>query len=295
MKRLCSLAALMVLASSACSAESISFSVGGHRIRIDASRHCRSTSCASVSVSGLESRSRKDRDDDTRDAAPPPAPAQVSPPPLAVPQNKPVIAAAPPAPVPAPVASAPTVGFATAAASTRPVAALPSLPPVPAPPQAEQPKPASQPCVAPPPASKPIEAAPYIPPAPAAPPPVIKTLHEEESDTPVGDWQTEHKGVVRIAQCGRALCGYTLNPSSNDKGEAVLINMKPKTDTRWAGSVYSRDSGDTYYGTVDLKGPDTLRVEACAFSRFYCSGNNWIRIAVRPLITSRQVESRPRS
>ena len=80
------------------------------------------------------------------------------------------------------------------------------------------------------------------------------------------------------------MCGYTLNPSSDDKGEAVLINMKPKTDTRWTGNVYSKDSGDTYYGTVDLKGPNTLRVEACAFGRFYCSGNNWIRISAKPMI-----------
>ena len=85
---------------------------------------------------------------------------------------------------------------------------------------------------------------------------MVKTLHEEEAETPLGDWQTESKGVVRIAQCGAALCGYTLNPSSNDKGEAVLINMKPKTDTRWTGSVYSKDSGDTYYGTVDHEGTE---------------------------------------
>ena len=91
------------------------------------------------------------------------------------------------------------------------------------------------------------------------------------------------------------MCGYTLNASSDDKGEAVLINMKPKTDSRWTGSVYSKDSGDTYYGTVDLKGPNTLRVEACAFSRFYCSGNNWIRISARPMMTSRQTSSQPRS
>ena len=124
---------------------------------------------------------------------------------------------------------------------------------------------------------------------------MIKTLHEEEGDTPLGDWQTENKGVVRIAQCGAALCGYTLQPSSNEKGEAVLINMKPKNDTRWTGNVYSKDSGDTYYGTLDLKGPNTLRVEACALGRFYCSGNNWIRISTQPLVTQRQVESRPRS
>src|SRR3954451_8155091 len=92
MKRLCCLVVLTLLSSSAL-ADSISFSVGGHRIRIEAPRNCRSTSCASVSVSGLfESRRRRDRDDDDRDVAPPsppsppspppaPAPAQVSPPP----------------------------------------------------------------------------------------------------------------------------------------------------------------------------------------------------------------------
>jgi uncharacterized protein (DUF2147 family) len=88
----------------------------------------------------------------------------------------------------------------------------------------------------------------------------------------------------------------SIHPSS-DKGEAVLINMKPKTDQRWTGSVYSHDSGDTYYGTMDIKGANTLRVEACALGRFYCSGNNWSRIEGRTerLITSRQVSAQPRS
>ena len=101
------------------------------------------------------------------------------------------------------------------------------------------------------------------------------------ADSPIGDWQTEGKGTVRIAKCGTALCGYVLNASSNDKGEAILINMKPKTDRQWTGSVYSQDSGETYYGTMAIKGINTLRVEACALGRFYCSGNNWSRIAGR--------------
>jgi Uncharacterized protein conserved in bacteria (DUF2147) len=287
MKRLYSLVALMLLTTSA-DAGQISFSVGGHRIRIEAPRHCRSTSCASVSVSGIYNSRRRGRDDAERDVTPPPpapepapAPAQVSPP-----QNKPVIAAAPPPPPAAapPPASVPAAGFAMAASTTRVV--LPPLPSVPAPP-VQQAAVEPQPSVTPP-VQKPPEASP--PPAP-----VIKAVHEEDADTPLGDWQTENKGVVRIAQCGKALCGYILNPSSDDKGEAVLINMKPKTDTRWTGNVYSKDSGDTYYGTVDLKGPNTLHVEACAFGRFYCSGNNWIRISAKPMVTSRQVESRPRS
>jgi len=88
-----------------------------------------------------------------------------------------------------------------------------------------------------------------------------------------------------------------LNSSSNDKGEAVLVNMKPKSENQWTGNVYSHSSGDNYYGTMDMKGHNTLRVEACALGRFYCSGNNWSRINAKAesLISSRQNSAEPRS
>ena len=74
MKRLCFFAVLMALCSSAYAGGSISFTVGGHRVHIESSRHCRSTSCASVSVSGVNerrSRSITDREEVTpvRDGA----------------------------------------------------------------------------------------------------------------------------------------------------------------------------------------------------------------------------------
>src|SRR5258708_6242562 len=67
---------------------------------------------------------------------------------------------------------------------------------------------------------------------------VSHEVEQEAADTPVGDWQTEGKGAVRITRCGNALCGYVLNSSSDDRGEAVLINMKPKNlnkenDAQW--------------------------------------------------------------
>ncbi|MCP4618873.1 MAG: DUF2147 domain-containing protein, partial [Bradyrhizobium sp.] len=124
---------------------------------------------------------------------------------------------------------------------------------------------------------------------------VLNAAHQEDPDSPLGDWQTEGKGMVRIAECGRALCGYSINEGERPKGEAILINMKPKSDTQWSGSVYSKDSGDTFYGTMRLRGPNTLHVEACAFSRFYCNGNNWTRITSRPMMTSRQVAQEPRT
>lgn len=273
MQRLCFLVALMLLCSSAHAGNSFSFVGGGHRIRIEAPRHCHSASCLSVSIPGIyQARRGRDRlDEDDRDltepakapaAGPPPAPVQAAPPP-----GTPAVAAAPPPAV-----------FKPAAAATQEVAAPPPaivLPPVPPPAEAVRPLPVAVPQLS----------------------RVSHQVEDEPADTPVGDWQSEgNKGAVRIERCGKALCGYALKSSSNDKGEAVLVNMKPKS-AQWTGNVYSRDSGATYYGTMALKGPNALRVEACALGRFYCSGNNWTRIGGKPkrLITSRQFAPEPRS
>ena len=292
MKRLCFLVVLMALSSSAYAGSSLSFVVGGHRIRIEAPRHCNSPSCVSVSIPGIyQSRRWRDRfDDDDRDTvdqvkAPPLATQQVlAPQVLAPPANPPV---APAAAVPPPAVFKPAaVATQEVAPPPQPAVALPKLlPPVPPPPMT-------------PPVERPAEA---VRPPPVAVPQVSSVSHrveDEPADTPIGDWQSEgNKGSVRIERCGRALCGYALNASSDDKGEAVLVNMKPKTEQQWTGNVYSHDSGDTYYGTMVMKGPNSLRVEACALGRFYCSGNNWSRIEAKPekLITSRQVSTEPRS
>jgi uncharacterized protein (DUF2147 family) len=247
MKRIYLLAVLMAFSPSARAGSSISFTVGGHRIHIEASPHCRSTSCASVLVSGIyDSRRKRDWFDDAAAPAKPASPALqiISPP--APPANNP--------PAPTVIVSAPPALYKPAAAVTQTAAA----------PQISM---------------------------------VSHEAEQEAADTPVGDWQTEGRGAIRITRCGNALCGYVLNSSSDDRGEAVLINMKPKNDAQWTGSVYSHNSGDTFYGTMNMKGTNTLRVEACAFGRFYCSGNNWSRISGRAegLMTSRQVLAAPRS
>ena len=284
MNRLCTLVALMVLSSSAQAGDSVSFVIGGRRIQIETSSHCRSVSCvASVSIPGIyQMRRGRDRydDDESEVAAPaqPPVPAPV-----------PVAVASPAAAPAAPIAAAPPAPttYRPAATAAQEVAVRP---------------PALQP-VSPPPAPPPATAAPRERPAvaaPAAPPPQILEASQAEAEpagTPIGDWQSEGKGSVRIERCGRALCGHAFNPLSSARGEAVLVNMKPKSDAQWAGNVYSVASGDTYYGTMTVTGPNALRVEACAMGRFYCTGNVWTRIGGRTerLITSRQVGSAPRS
>jgi uncharacterized protein (DUF2147 family) len=118
-----------------------------------------------------------------------------------------------------------------------------------------------------------------------------------EDDSPVGDWQTEgKKGLVRIEKCGAALCGYLLSETSNTTGETVLSNMKAKTDAQWAGDIYSRASGNTYYARMTFTQPDTLHVEACAIGRFFCSGNDWTRVPKSDaVVTSRNLPGASKS
>ena len=309
MKRFGYVAILMLLSSSAYAGGSYSFVVRGHRISIEAPRHCRSLSCLAIH----ETRLGRDRFDDL-DAAPDAAPAKplaavpvqapVSAPvqaqaPAPVLSRAPVQVAAPPSIPPAskpsvqPVACASpqpaTVGLS--ASATKEVAASP--------PQKIQP---TGPLATTATVTAPIERPPVAAqPAPVAAPPVVKISRDaddEPEQTPLGDWQTEgNKGSVRIEQCGRALCGYILNPSSNAVGETVLVNMKPKAASQWSGNIFSRDSGNTYYATMKMKGPNSLRVEACALGPFFCTGNVWSRVGAEPdkLITTRQISSAPRS
>ncbi len=282
------LLALLLLSPPAHAGESFSFTVAGHRIHIEAPRHCNSASCVSVSIPGIyQSRRTPDRDDDVAAApasAPAPAVAAVPKPPA--PAAALVAAALPPAPV------KPTA-CPQEAAAPRPQAVAPPIAPPVAPPVAPPAAAAIVPPVTPPVAPPPV----VTRPAPQGAPKIIKVEDEAPATTPLGDWQTEgKKGSVRIEPCGRALCGYVINPRSDSSAESVLINMKPKNDSEWSGNIYSRDSKNTYYAEIAMQGPNSLRVEACAFGRFFCTGNVWTRISPpQRLITSRQIVTAPRS
>jgi uncharacterized protein (DUF2147 family) len=104
------------------------------------------------------------------------------------------------------------------------------------------------------------------------------TAGPDADDTPCGTWQAQgNKGSVRIEQCGPALCGYVFDPSTAAKGEAVLINMRPRAEAEWSGQIYSLASGGIYYARMTMPSPNTLRVEACAIGKFICAKNLWSR------------------
>jgi len=287
MRQLRYLAVLMVLTSSASSAraDSHSFVIGGHRIHVEARHGCRSLSC--VSWSDSASRNRRDRDDDATPVkpatpqAPSPAPAVVQP---------------QPAPSVAPASVAPAVVAPVTRVATETVA------PPSAEPRIELASTTTQ--SVPPPVSKPEAKIDVVEKPPVAPPPVPAKARDDETaaNTPLGDWQTEgRKGLVRIEQCGKSLCGYVLNEQTDAKGEAVLSNMKPKdnakSDRKWTGDIFSRASGNSYYAKMTQKAPNTLHVEACAVLRFFCSGNDWTRVVKQPdeMVIARPSASAPSS
>jgi hypothetical protein len=159
------------------------------------------------------------------------------------------VAIASPAPAPAAPAPAPV-------ASTTPAAPVAAAAPAPAP----QPERLSATTPAPQPVAVPA-------PAPVAAPVAIP-------NSPLGVWATEeHKGNVRIEQCGANLCGYAA-----DSGERILINMKPEA-SKWIGRIHDPDGGKDYDSTMAMKGPNMLRVQGCAFGGMFCGGQTWKRIS----------------
>src|SRR6266480_1762974 len=218
----------MVLSSSAYAGHSFSFVVGRHRVRIEAPRHCHSPSCLSVSIPEIrETLDRYDNEAAPAAMAAKPlaaAPEAVSPRPGVSSAVKPSID---------PVASvpAPTSRVELAAAATRNVAA-----PVTSNIQPSRLQPATP---TPPATQPPTDAARSAPDTASRISRIVREADDAAAETPLGDWQTEGKGSVRIERCGRALCGHVLNPSSSDNGEMVLINMRSKTAALWSGKIYS--------------------------------------------------------
>ena len=184
----------------------------------------------------------------------------------------PAAAPAPAEQAPAPASTSPEAPAATA--NVAPADTISSAPPA-----ASAPAPQVQQEAAPAPVPRPglVPAAPVVATAPTAAP-VQKPAQASSANSPLGVWLTEEKeGKVRIEQCGANLCGYSVNAKSDQKGEQILINMKPGKD-KWSGRIFDPNSGSTYDSTIALRGPDSLRVQGCALGGMFCGGQTWSRV-----------------
>jgi uncharacterized protein (DUF2147 family) len=247
-------AAVLLMASTAAHAgNGISFQIDGRKVHIEAPKNCSSLNCiqitgTGISGSGLNLKSLKSRlaDDDDQTNSNPPAQKTAPAAPVPAPQAQ--------APAPAPVANTPPP---VADASSAPAPLLHDVTP-------------SSSSSVPPPATATAAAAPAPTAAPAAQP----AATADAPATPLGLWATQdNKGNVQIEPCGQNLCGY-----AEKSREPILINMKP-SNNKWVGRIHDPDGGSNYDSTIALKGPNTLKVQGCAFGGLFCGGQTWKRIS----------------
>jgi uncharacterized protein (DUF2147 family) len=245
MKKLTIVAALFMATTSA-HAGGVTLQINGERVRIEAPRHCDALSCIQITAPGFSGslgninlKGFGSKNSDDEDVASTPAPSAPAPVQATAPR--------PTAPVatnvaPAPV-PAPVPATAIATASPAAIDVAPSTP-----------------------APAAIAPAPQPAPVAAAPP--------TDPTTPIGIWATEeNKGNVRVEACGSNLCGYAVK--SNEK---ILISMKPQ-GSKWTGQIHDPDSGRNYDSTIAMKGPNTMRVQGCAFGGMFCGGQTWKRVS----------------
>jgi uncharacterized protein (DUF2147 family) len=111
-----------------------------------------------------------------------------------------------------------------------------------------------------------------------------------------GDWLTDDgKGVVRIAACGRQMCGRIVrvldrnpatpttdvhNPDSSRRNQSilglqVLWGFEPRTRAWEGGRAYDPKSGKSYRSSLRLNADGTLRVTGCVL--FVCRSKRWTR------------------
>jgi uncharacterized protein (DUF2147 family) len=239
MKKLFVIAALFMATTAAHAGSGISFQIDGQRIHIEAPRHCDSLSCLQISVPGFNGSLGGLKNSFKSNHDDDYDAVDSTPAPSA---PAPVQATAPLAA--APVAAAPAPAPATTIATASPATA--DAPP----------------------------SAPVAEPAPAPQPAPVAAAPAPEPTTPIGIWATEeNKGNVRVEACGSNLCGYAVKTN-----EKILISMKPQ-GSKWTGQIHDPDSGRNYDSTIAMKGPNTMRVQGCAFGGMFCGGQTWKRVS----------------
>ena len=117
--------------------------------------------------------------------------------------------------------------------------------------------------------------------------------------SPVGLWRAKDGGQIRVATCGKALCGFvvTTHPKIDPKtgrppvdkhnpdparrnrslvGMQILFGMTPSAPGVWSGQLYNDDDGRTYDGKIKELGPRQIRIEGCAGA--LCGGEELTRL-----------------
>lgn len=100
-----------------------------------------------------------------------------------------------------------------------------------------------------------------------------------------GRWANPKKNViVRVDQCGQALCGHVVWSSTSKKkknvrpGVQVLSELKARKNGTYKGRVYLPARDKHASATVTRVGPDTIEVKGCALAGLICKRQRWTKV-----------------
>jgi uncharacterized protein (DUF2147 family) len=101
---------------------------------------------------------------------------------------------------------------------------------------------------------------------------------------PFGLWRVaDGSAVIRVAPCGKNVCGFVAAappPAAGEKsaiGQKILINLRREGDV-WKGPIFNLDNGKTYDGESSQAGDaNHLKVQGCVSGGGLCGGETWKR------------------
>lgn len=116
----------------------------------------------------------------------------------------------------------------------------------------------------------------------------------QKAEDAIGLWLNPENGSnVEFYRCDGGLCGKIVkvtdgqlrdsnNPDPAKRarpivGLAILEGAKQTGDNRWAGTLYNRENGKSYSGTVTVKGRDALELSGCVLA-VLCKTVTWTRV-----------------
>ena len=119
------------------------------------------------------------------------------------------------------------------------------------------------------------------------------TAAAQSADDAVGTWRNPGNGaLIRLYKCGANLCGSIAkvtdgqkyddkNPNPAKRKRPVIglniLHAKRTGPASWSGSLYNRNDGQTYSGTVTVNSQNSLTLSGCSLGIF-CKSTNWARV-----------------
>ena len=116
----------------------------------------------------------------------------------------------------------------------------------------------------------------------------------QKAEDAIGVWLNPDNGSnIEFYKCGDGVCGKIVkvtdgqktddkNPDAAKKnrpivGLVIMDGAKKTGDNKWAGTLYNRENGKSYSGTVTVKSKNALDLSGCV-AAILCKTVTWTRV-----------------